>query len=249
MNRQCHSKGQLLLPMLALLVLMALFILGYLQFCRQKYWKMRMDIAARATALSAARTQAELLNTMATTQLAENLFLQKAEVPALHENVGHMQIAARPDFEALNNSLQAVAFSFRIQVLRVAKLIATANGSNRTPVPMGILNHWLEPKDVHVFYFHTLIPAGYRHYKTAYFVRGWEPHKMNAQPAHRLGWTVCHDNVCETAMARLWLDVTPDSTMSNGGFPRDVETPWRGAGIQCWYPQFNARLMARGHYE
>src|SRR5262245_59955760 len=54
------ESGQLLLPILAVLLRFELFWFTYVRWCRTIYWKMRMDAAADAVALSAAREQAAL---------------------------------------------------------------------------------------------------------------------------------------------------------------------------------------------
>jgi hypothetical protein len=58
-------------------------------------------------------------------------------------------------------------------------------------------------------------------------------------------WAVYRNSQYDAASARLWLDVTNDAPLVNGGFPRVDDTVLGGLGIQCFYPQFNARLMTR----
>ena len=61
MHRLSSSRGQLALPMLAVLVLFSLFFVAYIELCRRIYWQMRMDLDADVVALSAARAQAGVL--------------------------------------------------------------------------------------------------------------------------------------------------------------------------------------------
>ena len=244
-----NTSGQLLLPVLGLLFLYGLFLAGYVGWCRTQYWTLRMDVAARATALSAARTQAALLNTIATTQMAENILLQKLRIPFTDANVGHVQVSARFTFEELNAALTLAVNTFEIQAYNAARAVAKADGADRLPLLIGTLSPKLKPKKVVVEYFAGLYPVGGPHtYEKAYYAREWFPNDTQAQPDHRMGWTACHGSVCGTAWTRLWLDVDPRRDpmhLSNGGFPTEKQSIWRDAGIQCLYPQFNARLMAR----
>ena len=69
MHRLSSSRGQLALPMLAVLVLFSLFFVAYIELCRRIYWQMRMDLAADVVALSAARAQAGMLNDLCVAQI------------------------------------------------------------------------------------------------------------------------------------------------------------------------------------
>ena len=46
--------------MILLMLLFAVFLAGFLGWCRAVYWQMRMDIVAEAVAISAARAQAAM---------------------------------------------------------------------------------------------------------------------------------------------------------------------------------------------
>ncbi len=61
-----RQSGQLLMPMLGLLLLFGIFLAGFVQQCRHQYWTMKMDVAAKAATLSAMREQAAIMNTLST---------------------------------------------------------------------------------------------------------------------------------------------------------------------------------------
>lgn len=236
------ERGQLLLPMLAVITIFTSFWGGYVLWCRNQYWQMRMDAAAEMTAISAARQQAELLNLIGTQQLALNATLQKAKFVDLE--VAHLQVAAYKTFRVQQSLLKASIRSFRVIVLFLAHRIAIANGADSPPVPMGQVNHNLEPRGVWIQKFAKLIPAGLPIYvRDAYFVRRWWPRKTNPQPDHRCRWTVKRRGITGRAYAGLWLDVNPHEYSANGGFPSGIGWGWREQGILCNYPQFNARLL------
>jgi hypothetical protein len=251
MHRLASSRGQLLLPMLGFFFLFGMMWIGYVQWCRAIYWKMRIDIAAQATALSAARRQAELLNFIATAQTLENAYLQKASFGSA--DLGHMQISVRSSFENWNRLLEQTAKSFKAQVEWIAAIVARSNGANHLPVPLKpeMISHRLAAHAVYVVYFAKYLPLNLpkpRRYGTAYFTRSWGTRTLKAQPDHESPWTVCRNMTCSTATSRLWLDADPKDFANNGGFPTGHESIWRGIGIQCFYPQFNARLLSKGYH-
>ena len=57
-------SGQLFAPMILLLLFFTAFLAGFAGWCRALYWQMRMDMVAEAVALSAARAQAAMLNSI-----------------------------------------------------------------------------------------------------------------------------------------------------------------------------------------
>jgi hypothetical protein len=90
-----------------------------------------------------------------------------------------------------------------------------------------------------------IVPSGAKMIRHAYFARDWWPRKEAPQPIHRTTWLVGHDKVWEKGKARLWLDVDPHNDLNNGGFPSEQAEGLKGLGIQCNFPQFNARLMPK----
>lgn len=237
------EKGQLLLPVLAILFLFGLFWITYVLWCRQVYWTMRMDVASDVVALSAARGQALLLNDMGTAQWLENPFMQKAKV--FSKNVAHMQIEAKNGFEAMNGILRIFEWKFEKDVFAIAQMVAKENGASAPAIPLSSYGHQLEAQSVKVFYFAHLIYVGSAQYQAAYFTRKWSPGKTHPQPPHETWWSVCHGSVCQAGGARLWLDVAPADVAHNGGFPSAQASFMRSLGFQCFYPQFNARLLPK----
>lgn len=234
-------KGQLLLPMLALIFLFGLFLAGFLKWCQAVYWQMRTNMVAEAVALSAGRAQAEMLNSLAILQGLENAFLQKVDL--FGADVAHMQVELDKDFETTNQVLRSALRGFNGQTMAVAQAVARANGVKVPAIPSPKPDHHLEPQKVYVLYFAKLIPVWGAVYEKAYFLRKWSPGKACAQPDHEVTWGVKKQGAVGTATARLWLDLTPESVFDNGGFP-GKDLPWvRQIGIQCFFPQFNARLV------
>lgn len=238
-----NSNGQLLLPILAVMFFFGMFWITYVLWCRTVYWKMRMDVAADLVALSAARQQATVLNYTAGLQTLENAFLPEIK------GYGIMDISMKSDFEGLNQMLQYYKDSYKGQILIVGQTVANANGANLPIFPMvGMtldenLNSHLDAQRVDVLYVASGWPVGFRTYENAYYTRDWSKDKVKAQPPHKSGWTVCRDSICGQGLARLWLDVDPSSVMNDGGFPSPNASLLRSIGIQCFYPQFNARLL------
>ena len=241
-----HQNGQLLLPILGVMFLFGLFWVTYVFWCRNVYWKMKMDVAADAAALSAARQQATILNNVATIQTLENPFLPEVE------GYGIMDISMKGDFEGLNQVLQTYKGTFSVQVPLLAQIVATSNGGNLPIFPTvdGSLaentDSQLEPHQVKVLYVADgWFPVGGNTYPEAYYTRRWSENITQAQPTHKSYWVVCHDSICGQGRARLWLDVDPSSAINNGGFPSPKASLVRSIGIQCFYPQFNARLLPK----
>jgi hypothetical protein len=238
------ETAQLLLPMLALLFLFGFFWVPYVLWCRHVYWKMRMDMAADATALSAMREEAGILNTVATLQYFENSVLQKVKI--LGEDLPGVQIENANTFNNYTMVMaQLVNRLYGANAFLVAKMVAEANGANQIPIPMPFPQHHLKAQAETVHFLHGFTQIYQRHYPAAYYARDWWPDQTAPQPLHRETWTVCHDAICEKGKARLWLDVKDGNVWNNGGFPSEQASFLRGFGIQSNFPQFNARLMPK----
>ena len=241
MRARLRSRaGQLFAPMILLMLLFAAFLAGFAGWCRAVYWQMRMDMVAEAVALSAARAQAGMLNNVATLQTAENLFLQKATVAGV--DVAHMQIELKKEFDLSNQALSSYLLGFNGQTMLVAQSVARANRA-ALAVPYPKPDHHLQPEKVYVAYFAKIIPVGVDTYEKAYFTRRWGAGKRTPQPDHMTTWGVSKFGITGTATARVWLDARKDSFLNDGGFPSEDMPWWRQIGIQCFYPQFNARLV------
>jgi hypothetical protein len=226
--------------MILVMLLFAAFLAAYLGWCRAIYWQMRMDMVAEAVALSAARAQAGMLNNLATLQTAENVFFQKATVFGV--DVAHMQVEMKEDFDLANGAVAAYITGFNGQTMSLAQAVARANGVSRA-VPYPKPDHHLQPETVYVGYFAHLLPMGEKTYEKAYFTRKWGQGKMTPQPDHEVTWGVSKFGIVGTATARVWLDADKESFMNDGGFPSEDIPWWHQIGVQCLYPQFNARLV------
>jgi hypothetical protein len=241
-KRMQSQNGQLLLPILALIILFGLFLAGFLRWCRTIYWQMRVDMVAEAVAISASRAQAEMLNNLAFLQGLENVFLQK--VALFQADVAHMQTTQIANFELNNQTLRLALNGFNGQTMAVAQAVARANGIGIPAVPSPTPGHHLEPQKVNVFYFTGPVLNGEKVYEKAYFLRKWGPGIGHAQPDHRVTWRVITNDVEGIATALVWLDLLPESVFNNGGFPGKDLSWIKNIGIQCFFPQFNARLIS-----
>jgi len=245
MTSLCNEQGDLLLPMLAIFILFGMFWLTYVDWCRTVYWKMRMDVASDLVALSSAREQAEVLNYMASVEVLENPFLPQIK------GYGVMDVSMEGYFEGLNRLLQTLKKTFKTTVTIVAETVAEQNGGIAIPVvdkdfsPSDDFNLRLKEHAVWILYVASGWPVRFQKYEPAYYTRAWSEDKTKAQPPHESRWKVCHGSICRDGRARLWLDVDPKEKLNNGGFPSAKAPLLRSIGIQCFYPQFNARLVAK----
>jgi Flp pilus assembly protein TadG len=242
MDRFSSSRGQLLLPMLGVLVLFSLLFVGYVELCRRIYWQMRMDLAADAVALSAARAQAGMLNDLSVAQTAENFFIQKARIVGV--DIAHMQIEIQKPFEVANWLINKEVKGFNGQTVAVAQAVARANGVQGTAVPWPKPGHHLTPHAVYVVYFDGPIPVSVEHYPKVYYTRNWSPGKSWPQPDHQIAWAVSRGQAVGISSARVWLDLDRGRELHNGGFPSEADAWWKEIGIQGFYPHFNAKLVS-----
>ena len=203
-----------------------------------------MDMAADATALSAMRDEAAMLNTVGTMQYLENPLMQKIKL--FGDDIAGVQIENANTFDNYNKVMtQVVDRLYAAEAFNVARIVAKANGANHIPIPVPFPQHHLKEQELNVHFLYGLVPIWTQYYRAAYYARDWWPDKTAPQPIHRETWTVCHDDICEKGKARLWLDVDSSSSLNNGGFPSEHASFWRSIGIQCQYPQFNARLLPK----
>jgi hypothetical protein len=244
-RRLNSSEGQLTIPLLGVLILVGLFMVGFIQWCRYAYWHMRMDLAADASALSAARSQAEMLNTISLANLSVNFFIKKGQVAG--EDIGEMGVEDIIPFKIWQGTMKLLILGFRAQPASVGEVVSRLNGSQGYapyfPFPM---NPYLNGETVTVAII-SKTPPGFaiRSYDNAYYARAWSPRFVKAQPPHKTTWVVSRNGIRSIATARLWMDSKTDSLLNNGGFPREHESIWRGAGVQGAPPHFNARLLPR----
>jgi len=240
--------------MLTALFIFAMFFIAYVLWCRHTYWRMRMDMAADATALSAMRDEAAMLNTIGTLQYLENFLLQKVKI--IDKDYPGVELYAVKPFTIYNTVMKRyVDYWYTADTLGVAQYVAKANGADILPVPIPPPQHHLLAQDRDVYLLDGPTPICYgigwpppcltKHYDAAYYYRDWWPNETAPQPPHRETWIVCYDGICEKGKARLWLDVKESSQVNDGGFPTEHLSFIRSIGLQCNYPQFNARLMPK----
>ena len=109
-----HSaSGQLLVPMAGLLLLFGLLAVGYVRWCRAIYWRMRLDMVADVTALSAARAEAEMLNRIADKNLMVNRYLTELQVPHVGYHFGMISAQDYPKFREEARELRNEVEGFR----------------------------------------------------------------------------------------------------------------------------------------
>lgn len=239
------DRGQLLLPVLAVLFLFGMFWVVYVRWCLRQYQQMRMDAAADLVALSGAREQARILNEMATLQTLQNPLVARMKGYALSS------IDRKPQFDALNTALRVLELTSRARIYAALNQIARWNGSNRPVIP----GDWirlsnpasirLDPQRLKVVYVIPGAPPLVQVYPAGYYTRQWAPRTIKAQPDHESAWRVCRDSICGQGHAALCLDVDLSDPLQNGGFPPPSASLWREIGFQCFYPQFNARLVPK----
>jgi hypothetical protein len=239
--RAWNKSGQLFMPMMVLMLLFGLFLSLYVRWCGRVYWQMRMDIAAEAVALSAARAQAAMLNNLATLQTAGNGFFQKAGVGQVH--VAHVQVQMADQLNEYHETIQFFLRGYLGNAMGVASLVAKKNRATHVPAPFPKPTHYLNPQNVAVIFFAKWFPLPYPFfYENLFYARDWKNEMDNPQPVHKNAWAVAHNDIVGVASARLWLDVDPSDPIANGGFPRLKPNLFEGFGVQCLFPHFNARL-------
>lgn len=236
--------GQILLPGLAIILILMTSFMYFVRWGERTLWQMRMNLAADAAALSAARGEAEMLNNIAAANVMINYYVQKTEIPLRGAAIGIMQASDRANYEDWNHLLHNLIWGFKTLPAGIGETVARLNGAEGHsvyfPFPM---DPYLVGKDIYVAMWVRFIPIP-QFLSEAYYARAWSPDKLQAQPPHTTTWLVSRKGVRATASARLWLDVSSGGLANNGGFPRVNEGWIRGIGVQGFYPQFNARLLA-----
>ncbi len=245
-TRRRSELGQLLVPMAGLLMVLGILSAGYLRWCRALYWRTRMEMAADAAALSAARAQAQMLNRISFANGRLNAYVTKTRVPFAEHQIGGVSAEKYPRLMKEAEDLTSKVRGFKTYSASVGQIVARANGAEGLSV-YSQTGPLLIPKSVHVvIYTKTMPPAfWYRTLPNAYYARGWSPGFQKAQPPHRTLWLVRKSGFQALSAARLWLDVPPESFLHNGGFPRVREGFTGDVAIQSFWPQFSARLAPR----
>jgi len=236
-----NERGQILLPGLAIFWALMVMFLALVVYGRHVLLQMRVNMAAEAVALSAARAQAEMMNKFASYNLAINpmLFPKYKEYAALQKSAEE-PLEALADYQRFWQLPQ-----FQIFPRNVGRRVAKANGCDPDPklipTPSMLILQDMEVELMNGYYPASLGPV---EIDNVYYARTWHPDKRKTQPPHQSHWLVSKGGVHSTASARLYLDVQADERWQNGGFPSvDPEHWWDDAQIQSFYPQFNARLL------
>ena len=238
-----NEKGQVLLPGLAVFLFASFFTITLIFYARHILLQMRVDTAAQATALSAARAQAEMLNKFA----SYNLVINPMIFPKYKTYAG-LQVAFEDEYEMLQEYQSLWEFhQFQIFPYRVGVWVARANGCKLDayiPTPSQLFLQDVEAILMDGIY--PIIPPVLLTLEKAFYVRTLGPDQRRAQPPHQTYWRVSRDGVKGYGAARLYLDVDPGDKVQNGGFPSsDPEHFWDDVQIQSCYPQFNAVLLPR----
>ena len=243
-----NNHGQILLPGLVwFLGLLALFF-GMVAWGRGQFHQERMETAAAAAAISSARAIASQLNDCATQNLEANGFINLR-----YKGFGAMQAGMLQGFEEWLeirqvernvNDFQSVMDGFKGNATAIGSQVARLNGAtivkSRSSLSLQVQVH-----DLEVFIFYGVIPCPIPFtFANVYFKRLWGYDRRAAQPPHESVWSVSDGAVQATAAARVYLDVTPNAPLQNGGFPREQgEDELGDVEIQSFYPQFNAKLI------
>ncbi len=241
------ESGQLSLPILAVLFLFGMFICLHARRSWATYRDMRLDITADLVALSASRTQAQNLNTLATMEDASNGLFQKLQIGPT--DVARMSMTSFGKFNRYKKMMKGLDQKFIWDVMNAARITAKANGAKNLPVPLmkDHLGHLLKWKVVTIqLFLKSVVPAPIPPIATeAYLVRTWKPTVTQAQPIHKQKWKVCEEGTCKTGKAILWLDLRLIPLGNNGGFPPYDPGFLGGMGVQCMLPHFTSRQLSK----
>jgi len=235
-----NERGQILLPGLAwYLGLLAIFF-QLVVWGRHQLSQERMDLAATAAALSAARALASQLNECATRNLEVNLF-----VSVSYDGKGVMDPYRVDPFQMwleaheLEDDLQSVFNGFKGNAKAVGSQVAKLNGATDNRCESS-LNLRLQINDMKVFILPSPVPVVF---PNVYYTRLWGDNQEKVQPPHQVVWWVSNGSSQARAAARVYLDITKEA-WQNGGFPPDHSEEGLGKfEVQSLWPQFNAKLI------
>jgi len=238
------SRGQILLPLLWTAIIFVAFLMMFIQWGKHKIYQMRLELTADAVALSTARAEAEMLNTICFYNATGNVFYVKGKVPFVDAEIAAMKWETIPKFERWQSGLQKLVRGFAAYPASVGFVVARENhavGLPVLPIKSLLTGHGMFTAII-IESYPFVIPS---YFSDAYVVRNWQLDKLKAQPTHTTMWVVSGQGEHAAAKAGLWLDVQRASLAHNGGFPRPHESWVRDLGVQSFYPQFNARLLPR----
>ena len=243
---QRNERGQILLPGLAIFLGLLVLLLAFIAYGKQTLTQMRMEMAAQAAALSAARAEAQILNDAA----SHNLALDGMVAVDTDIGLGTTQWDLKNPLDlwyAKENpmhSIQAILNGMKIFPVSVGNQVARLNGATKIQHWPLIIDPQLVTHDLEILFFKGIYPVPKLfEYDDIYYMRTWKPDLRRAQPTHMMSWWAGRDGVAAIGSAHVYLDVRK-GTSHNGGFPRPHQEIWEGLDVQSLYPQFNGRLVA-----
>lgn len=242
------NKGQILLPGLAAYLLLLTFFFLTVRWARVELIKERLQTAASAASLSAARAQAKSLNNAAVVNMELTPFIigryqTFAVVPTLWMQPFERLMSAHKAIQSVKD-VDAVLNGGIGYAMAVGRQVAKMNGAEMSG-PLGSISLRLTKKDLTVWYpMPPPVMGIVRHYPNVFYTRTWGLNKRRAQPPHEVHWLTRANGHQAVASAQLLLDLNPHNLEHNGGFPRSSgENIWGDLGAQSFYPQFAARRI------
>ncbi|MFA5975731.1 MAG: hypothetical protein WC859_06130 [Elusimicrobiota bacterium] len=231
------------MPGLAVFLTLLSLFFALIVYARKTLMQARLAMAAEATALSAARAQAEMLNKFSSYNDGLNLI-----VFPKYKNYAAPQIAAK-------NSLITGSYvqyyrqlpQFNSFPKKVGRWVAKQNGCDQPARTLPVMSH-LQLQDLEVIWLDKYIPVNLKPetVEHVYYARLWGVGKRKAQPPHQTHWMVSKNGQKATASARVYLDAACRGSLCNGGFPSvDDQKWWEDAQLQSFFPQFNGLLLEK----
>src|SRR5690349_13077575 len=90
-KRTSSYRGQILMPLLWAVLICFFFVMAFVQWGKRMIYRMRLELAADAVALSVARAEAEMLNTISFYNATGNKFYVKTKVPLVDDDLAAMK--------------------------------------------------------------------------------------------------------------------------------------------------------------
>jgi len=262
------TSGQSMALVALTILVLALFSFSIVSTGRLIYTRIKMQNAADAAALTAARWQARALNRVAQANIAMNGVVQRLRL--FGRDAFFVESSVLSAFRAARSALEAAVRSGSGGfLLWAARDAARSNGAEGVSlgIPPTRLSLQLQAQRGNPWVYKIVhgIPLPWPPFRAGngviMYMRTWDQSRLKAQPPHRIryrayatapapfaaslfrGMRTSRPRIYAMAEAKVWLDVRPDATLHNGGFLRVSERKWwEGIGIQSWWPQFNASL-------
>lgn len=263
-----NCSGQSIALVVLTILVLSMFSFMVVNIGMLSYTRIRMQNAADAAALTAARRMSRSLNVISAQNLLMNGVLTRIRI--LGRDVFAVEQRLLPAFRAaraaIDAAVRAGSGGFAYFAAREA---ARRNGADRVipaqlrnmlslQLQRRVANPWVY-RIVNVGGVPIPVPAGRAGRGTVFYMRRWSPNLVRPQPPHRVryiaikegdapfaaalfrGIRTARPSVRAIAEAKIWLDVRPNS-FHRGGFPRTNEGWVEGIGVQSFWPHFNASL-------